>query len=139
MLCLILHVQAFHTSRNLHVPRNLILKNQNSAKIFDLVNDKEARYRFHDKVVTLFKTTLFNIKNDFKSIGDRESIVLIQFVITFFCIFGMPLLIAYCVQIGGMISLITGLYFMIKGMWDLNENLTLFLKPIKSNVLVTTG
>ena len=134
---LIAEVRAFRVSRNLQLISRL---NHKSVKVFNLLNDKDARHRFNDKVTNLFKTALFNITNDFKSIrSNRDSVIIIQLVTAFFCIFGMPLFIAYCVQIGGMISLLTGLYFIIKGMWDLNENLTLFIKPIRNNVLVTTG
>ncbi len=133
---LVAKVQAFDVSRNFKVSR----LNYKSVKVFNLLNDKDARHRFNDKVKNLFKTALSNIKNDFKSIrSNRDSVIILQLATAFFCIFGMPLFIAYCVQIGGMISLLTGLYFIGKGMWDLNENLTLFINPIRNNVLVTTG
>ena len=133
---LISKVQAFHVSRNLKVSRF----NHKSLKVFNFLNEKDSRHRFNDKVTNLFKTALSNITNDFKSIrSNRDSVIILQLATAFFCIFGMPLFIAYCVQIGGIISLLTGLYFIIKGMWDLNENLTLFIKPNQNNVLVTTG
>ena len=134
---LIAEVRAFRVSRNLQLISRL---NHKSVKVFNLLNDKDARDRFNNKVKTMFTTVISNVTNDLKNIrSNRDSVIIIQLVTAFFCIFGMPLFIAYCVQIGGMISLLTGLYFIIKGMWDLNENLTLFIKPIRNNVLVATG
>lgn len=136
LLYLVANVSAFH-----HISQNIKLNrlNQNTLRVLNLISDKDERYKFKDKAISLLKTAFSNIKNDLKSFRNRDSIVIIQFMITFFCIFGMPLFIAYCVQIFGFISLLTGLYFIIKGMWDLNENLSLSLVPVRNNVVISTG
>ena len=73
-------------------------------------------------------------------IGKRgEELVLIQFGIMALVFLGVPPLVSVVIKMFGVISTIAGLYLMIRGVWDLKENITPFVSPIPGNQLVTSG
>ena len=73
-------------------------------------------------------------------IGKRgEELVLIQFGIMALVFLGVPPLVSVVIKLFGVFSTICGLYVMVRGVWDLKENITPFVSPIAGNQLVTSG
>lgn len=110
--------------------------------ISERLRNKEWRESFALRIKRIASAAKNNVSQDVSTIGTKSEVwlpTIAQMLLVSFAIFGVPSAIKWLFHVSGVLSSLCGFVFLSMGLWNLGENITVFLTPINGNQLVTHG
>lgn len=115
---------------------------QKIMTISEKLRSREWRDAFVKRIYRIAHAAKSNVSQDISTIGNRSEVwlpTISQILLVSFTIFGVPAAIEWLFHVCGILSSLCGLAFLSMGLWNLGENITVFVTPVNGNRLVTNG